>query len=117
MDLLSDVWETPKIAKKSVRVGAAITDALIIFIVGCVIGYFWGTPLEDGSIGFHLEGWPAIVWFATIFVLMPLQEGFTGKTIGKRVAKIKVVKEDYSDCTTANAIVRHLLDAVDMAFF
>lgn len=116
-DLLSDVWEEPKLAKKRTRFGAAVIDTLILLLIGWIIGYFWGNTPQDGSFGFHLEGLPAMGYFLIIFCLMAVQEGLTGKTIGKRVAGIKVVREDYSDYTTGNAIVRHLCDVVDVPFF
>ncbi len=47
---------------------------------------------------------------------MPVQEGLTGRTIGKRIVKIKVLKEDLSDNSVGTSIVRHLFDVVDMFF-
>ena len=113
-DLLSNVWEAPKLAKIWTRVGAAIIDMLIIGLLGWIMAYFWGNIARNGTFGWHLEGGPAMLFYLLLFFLIPVQEGLTGKTIGKRVAGIKVLKEDYSDCTTGNSIIRHLCDIVDL---
>jgi uncharacterized RDD family membrane protein YckC len=113
-DLLSDVWEAPKIAKKRTRFGAVVIDALILFLVEWIIAFFSGQTNHDGSFGFHLQGLPAFLALGILFCLIPVQEGLTGKTIGKRVAGIKVVREDFSECTAGNAIIRHLCDIVDL---
>lgn len=115
-DLLSDFSDRPRIASKRIRAGAAIIDMLIVGIAGLLLGRFFGESYAtDKRIGFHLEGGVALAWWLFIICLIPLQEGLTGKTIGKRVAKIKVVAEDYSPCSPGAAIVRHLFDFVDLA--
>lgn len=113
-DLLSDVLELPKLAKKRARFGAAVIDILILGLLGWIIAYFWGTVNRNGTLGWHLKGGPAMLFYLLAFFLIPVLEGLTGKTIGKRVAGIKVVKEDYSDCTTGNSILRHLCDIADL---
>jgi uncharacterized RDD family membrane protein YckC len=42
-----------------------------------------------------------------------LQEGLTGKTIGKRVLGITVKRLDLTDTNVGSPLVRHLLDIVD----
>jgi uncharacterized RDD family membrane protein YckC len=47
---------------------------------------------------------------------MPIQEGFTGRTIGKRVLRIKIKREDFSDASVSASIIRHLFDIIDLFF-
>lgn len=115
MDLLSDLIEKPRFAPIKYRVGASLIDFLMVFLITAIMGHFFGESYsEDGSTGVRITGWPAFVLFLGIFALIPLQEGLTGRTIGKRIARIKVVKEDFSDATVGTSIVRHLFDMVDM---
>ena len=48
--------------------------------------------------------------------MISIQEGLTGKTIGKRIVRIKVVKEDTSEGSASSSIIRHLFDIIDMFF-
>ena len=118
MDLLSDISGKPRLASIGIRIGAAIIDLLLIWIVGIILGRLFGTPLpRNEGFGFQLQGWPALLWFALIFCLMPLQEGLTGKTTGKRLAGIRVVKDDYTTSATGASIIRHFFDFVDFFLF
>ncbi|MDR3713737.1 MAG: RDD family protein [Puia sp.] len=122
MDLLSDLLETPEISPKRVRVAAAIVDFLIIWIIGFGLGLLFGQSRTgiSGETGYffsiHLTGIPAILFFLSWIGLMPVMEGMTGKTIGKRVMKIKVVKEDFTDTTIGRSLARHLFDSIDCFF-
>lgn len=40
-------------------------------------------------------------------------EGITGQTLGKKLAKIKVVKKDFSNINFVQAFVRRLFDPID----
>jgi len=116
-DILSDVLEAPKLASIGQRIGAALADFVILGVVGFVFGYFWGTQYEeDGAVGYRLHGLPAVVLFAIDFCLMPLNEGLTGQTLGKRISGIKVVKQDGGMMSVGASFVRHLFDIIDMFF-
>jgi uncharacterized RDD family membrane protein YckC len=117
MDLLSDIIEEPKIARIGYRISAAIIDFIVIWLAGFVVRLLFGvTGPENEGLNVYLTGIPAALWFLIIFALMPVQEGLTGKTIGKRVVRIKVVREDFSAGSVGRSIARHLFDAVDMMF-
>lgn len=114
MDLLSDVFEEPKFALRRVRIGAALIDLSIIALVGYIIGIFFGQAYTtEGIVGYHLEGWPALLWFGAVFALIPLQEGLPGKTLGQRLVKIKVVRAHTLEVSVGASIVRHLFDIID----
>lgn len=116
-DILSDILEPPKPASIGQRIGATLVDLVILSIIGFVFGYFWGTPTaDDGSFGYSVNGLPALVLFAVDFCMIPLMEGLTGQTLGKRLSGIKVIKQDGSKMTVGTSFVRHLLDVVDLFF-
>ena len=118
MDLLSDLIIEPNIAPIKYRVRASVIDLLVLWLVFYVIAHFYGESyVENGVAGVRLTGLPAFAYFAIFFGLMPLQEGLTGHTIGKRIMKIKVLKEDLSDNSVGRSIVRHLFDIVDLFCF
>lgn len=94
------------------RIIALFLDTLIaIFIVGALFFIRGSTILELSEEKFFLFfGLPAIIieFFYYIFL-----EGFMGQTIGKKIMKIVVVKEDGSRCTYLAAFIRNLLRIVD----
>jgi uncharacterized RDD family membrane protein YckC len=113
-DLLSDVYVEPKLASIGSRLGAAIVDFVILVIVGVGFGSLWGEHYSSPEAsGFRLTGLPALAYFAICFLLLPVQEGVGGKTIGMRIMGIRVKRKDLSDAGVGNSIVRHLFDIVD----
>jgi uncharacterized RDD family membrane protein YckC len=117
MDILADPVVEPKIAPIKYRISAAIIDFLIIWLIGFLTGYLFGDYYAyDDSIGYHLTGFPAFFLFAIEFGLISIQEGLTGKTIGKRVVRIKVIKDGTSETFVSSSIIRHLFDIIDMFF-
>lgn len=117
MDLLEDLNVEPKIAPIKYRISAAIVDFLIIWLIGFLMGYLFGDRYAyDDSMGYHLTGFPAFILIATEFGLISIQEGLTGQTIGKRVVRIKVIKEGTSESSVGSSVIRHLFDIIDMIF-
>ena len=53
-----------------------------------------------------------VSWMAFII----LTEYRSGQSIGKRLIKIKVVRQDWSNTTFLNTFTRHLFDIVDVIF-
>lgn len=118
MDLLTDPDIEPKLAPIKYRISAALIDFLVIWLISFLMGYLFGEYYtDDDSAGRHLTGFPAFILFIIDFGLISIQEGLTGKTIGKRIVRIKVIKEDLSDVTLSSSIIRHLFDIVDLFFF
>lgn len=63
-----------EIAKKRYRILAFIIDFYIFGIIGFILGFFFGTPLED-EVGYNLNGLPAFGMFLIGFFLWPISEG------------------------------------------
>jgi uncharacterized RDD family membrane protein YckC len=117
MDLLAELTLEPKLAPIKYRISAAIIDFLILWLISFLMGYLFGDYyVYDDSLGYHISGFPAFFLFVIDFGLISIQEGVTGKTIGKRIVKIKVVKENYSNSSIASSVVRHLFDVIDIIF-
>ena len=116
MDLLDHSYQT-ELAPKRIRVLAAFIDLIIIWIIGFIFGFFFGEPkASEQEIGFHVTGLPAFIFLLFIFILIPVMEGITGQTIGKKLSRIKVIKENGADISFLNSLVRHLFDFIDMIF-
>ena len=117
MDLLSDIIDQPKLAPIKYRISACLIDVLIFWLITFIMGYFFGSYYAyDETVGYHLSGFPAFFLFLIGFGLISIQEGLTGRTLGKRVVGIKVLSDDFSEGSVTASIVRHLFDFVDMIF-
>lgn len=91
------------------RIFAQIIDTVF---VGFIIGLFLAVSGQNSRSLFLFLGVLAalVYWFAL--------EGLTdGKTVGKVVTGIKVVKEDGSKCSIGASITRNLLDIIDGLFY
>lgn len=94
------------------RIAAHIVDAIIIIILYMLVGFAMA-----GSFSFEYTGaaaYPLIAAGGLIGLLyFVLLEGLTGATIGKRLVKIKVVREDGSPCGIGPAVIRTILRVID----
>lgn len=104
-----------QLAKISYRIIAFIIDFYIYGIIGFIIGFFFGTPLEN-EIGYNLNGLPAIALSGIAIILWPMSEGIYGQTIGKRILKIKVVSNNLKPCGIGQAFVRYFFGFFDLIF-
>jgi len=118
MNLLSEFEADYKIALKRTRIAAALIDFFICWFIGFVIGIIGGDFYQDSEgFGFNLKGYPAFFWVLSWILIIPINEGVSGQTIGKRVLKIKVVRNDLSLTNIPVSLIRHLFDIVDLIFF
>ena len=114
MDLLTENFSTPQLAKKRIRIFASLVDFILFMIICYIIAVLSGQTYSGGDkSGFNLTGVPAFIAWALGFILIPVNEGLTGQTIGKRLFKIQVVQSDYTKTTLGTSIVRHLFDFID----
>jgi len=103
-----------EVAKKRYRIGAFLIDFFIYWLIGMVIGIFFGTPNNEG--GFSYEGLPAFGMFLIGFFLWPISEGIWGQTIGKRFLDLKVVTDNYKPIGIGQAFGRFFLGIIDSMF-
>jgi uncharacterized RDD family membrane protein YckC len=106
----------PKLAQTRQRYAAALIDYLLyLTIIFAMVFYFGekGTTDSDGTVHGQVNGFPALLVFASWFLLFPVAEGLSQQTIGKALFGIRVVKIDYSKASMGSCLVRHLFDFVD----
>ena len=103
-----------EIAKKRYRIGAFLIDFFIYWLIGMIIGIFFGTPNDEG--GFSFNGLPAFGMFLIGFFLWPISEGIWGQTIGKRFLDLKVVTNEFKPIGIGQAFGRFFLGFIDYIF-
>ena len=96
------------------RAVAIIIDSILLFVVGYVIAAATGGTTAGG---FELQGGPAFLMLAIGLAYYIVLEALHGATIGKRVMKIKVVKEGGQPLDWQASIVRNVLRIIDGIFF
>ncbi len=104
-----------EIAKIRYRIGAFLIDFFIFWLIGLVLGIFFGESL-DNELGFHMTGLPALGMFLCGFFLWPISEGIWGQTIGKRFLYLKVVTDDYRPIRFGQAFGRFFIGIFDYIF-
>jgi uncharacterized membrane protein SpoIIM required for sporulation len=112
---------TYSIAGIGSRAMAAITDLLLVAAAFVVLGIVWFLVIAAGGFaGFNLSGsWGLalliIVQFALLWGYYVLFEGLMdGQTPGKRLHRIRVVREGGYSVTFGTSAVRNLIRVLDM---
>ena len=98
------------------RFVAQIVDGVILLILYFVLG-----AAMFGSFTFDVLGLSALsfmgVFMLLFFLYFIVLEGAMGSTVGKRITKIRVVREDGSPCGFGPAVVRNVLRVIDILPF
>jgi len=110
-DMLDDIIVEPKLASIGSRIGAAFIDFVVLVLIFYGAASLWGDRPEEG--GLRIQGVIAWLYNGICFLLIPVQEGISGKTIGKRIMGIQVKRKDYQEAGVGLSVVRHLFDLVD----
>lgn len=94
------------------RFGAQVVDAIILIVLFFVIGF-----AMSGSFNFQYSGpdaYPFIGAYGIVaFLYFVVLEGSMGATVGKKLLKLKVVREDGSVCGFGPAFIRNILRIID----
>jgi uncharacterized RDD family membrane protein YckC len=94
------------------RLVAQIVDTVVLVVLFLLVGF-----VLSGSFAFEYQGeaaYPFLTAYGLIVILYyAILEGTMGATVGKKVVKIKVVKDDGSACGIGPAFVRTLLRVID----
>lgn len=118
MDILNEFSAEPKFASFKTRMAAAFIDLIIYLGIGVILALLFGQVIQtDGGFEFNLSGLPALIFMAIWFLLFPVNEGVTGQTIGKRICKITVVKQNLNPVNIPLSLVRHLFYIIDFFLF
>src|SRR3712207_7684345 len=77
------------------RVIATLVDGVVLGFVFAVMSMLLGSSsAQGGQVSGSLEGLSALVYFVIVFAYYILMEGYLGRTVGKVLLGIKVVRED-----------------------
>jgi uncharacterized RDD family membrane protein YckC len=113
-----------KIASIGQRVAAGIIDLFIYLILSFLIALIFVEKkrnFEDNgsgfSIGILLPNYIVFLWMFLWLIFITTSEYQSGQTIGKRILKIKVVRQNLTKATFANIFLRHLFDIIDIILF
>ena len=94
------------------RFVAQLVDAIILWVVFFLLGFGM-----TGAFSFDLYGsaaWPFIgAWGLIVLLYFVVLEGTMGATVGKKVAKIRVVQEDGKPCGIVPSLIRNILRIID----
>ena len=92
MDMLDEFSGDLRLASTKQRLAAVFIDFVCIWLIGFILGYFFGEYQADrDGFGFELTGLTALLFVIAWFLLIPINEGLTGQTVGKRFLKIYVI--------------------------
>jgi uncharacterized RDD family membrane protein YckC len=94
------------------RFVAQLIDAIILWVVFFILGFAMA-----GTFTFDFYGTAALpflgIWAIISVLYFAVLEGTTGATVGKKIAKIKVVQEDGKPCGMGPSLIRNILRIID----
>jgi uncharacterized RDD family membrane protein YckC len=104
------------------RLCAALIDIAVLFALFVVMSVLFGdtstsSTRQDGNQiaggNISLTGAPFLLYLALVFVYCIWSEAVTGKTLGKLIMGIKVVRSDGDACGLRGALLRNVLRVID----
>lgn len=96
------------------RILGGIIDVILVSLFFFFFVRIFGKLLPDGT--YHVGGFLAFIMFLVIFLYYIVLEATTGKTVGKYIAKTKVVNAEGAKITWGQSIGRNLMRIVDGLF-
>jgi len=102
------------IASVQKRIIGGLVDMVLLMVGYMIFGKLFGTA-AGGVIA--LSGIPAFIYLIFGFLYFVLMEGRTGQTVGKMVAKTKVVNASWEQINMQEAVLRTLLRFIDGFLF
>lgn len=112
--LMSDPASTDPTDVLGRRVGAALLDIVVLGVLFVILGLLIGdTNTEGSSASVNLSGGPALLFFALSLLYYFIPEATSGRTLGKRLLGLRVVREDGGAAGAGAVAGRTLLRVVD----
>ena len=100
------------------RAMAAAIDWFCVAVIVCLLSLrFNHSENANGSstyLTFALSAMTSFIGLLVWLAFIPICEGLTGRTVGKRLMKIRVVRLDFSPISISNALIRHFFDLVEI---
>jgi uncharacterized RDD family membrane protein YckC len=107
------------LAQISKRIIASLIDYFLFSLAYAMLLFAFGQEgkSDDGRPTIQLNGWlnsiPVILWIVTF----PIMEAFEGKTVGKKLMKLQVMKLNGRRYTMIDSFKRRICDWIDFALF
>jgi len=96
------------------RIAAALIDLVVIGALFVLLGVVFGKSETSGSsASINLTGFSALVFFGLTFAYYWLCDGIGGRTLGKALLGLRVVRTDGVPIGLGRAAIRTLLRIVD----
>jgi uncharacterized RDD family membrane protein YckC len=101
------------------RFMAALIDVFILSMLLVLLRFLFRDIGEDGQpvSAAAISTTAGLIWFVIAVLQVPVSEGLTGRTIGKRIMKLRVVHLDFSPVTLSASFIRHIMDVIDWSLF
>jgi uncharacterized RDD family membrane protein YckC len=97
------------------RVAAALIDGIVVFVLLVLVGIVTGDAEASGDyFSVQLEGIEALVWALLALGYYIATEAQWGRTAGKRVLGIRVVRLDGSTAGAGPVVTRNVLRIIDI---
>jgi uncharacterized RDD family membrane protein YckC len=107
----------------ALRFVAVLLDAIIVFFpLAIVVGLLAGGGYSErgpgyANVGVAVEGNGALAFLIAALGYYVICESLTGRTLGKRMVRIRVVDEDGDHVGLGAALIRNVLRVIDGLFF
>lgn len=100
------------LAPLRIRLIAALLDQLIFYVLLTFFVLGFPEMMDD-----DMDDWKFFFTIVGLWVFYyPLAESISGQTIGKKLFRIKVIKEDGKAVVFGDTIVRRVMDLIDFLF-
>ena len=98
------------------RIAAWIIDLIILFFVAIfVMGFSFVSSLFMMNVGFIVGGILSMILIVFVYTIA-LETAWNGQTVGKKIVKIRVVKENGKSITFTEALIRNIFRIIDNQF-
>jgi uncharacterized RDD family membrane protein YckC len=103
-----DFITSPLVKNLESRVAARLVDSAVV-VTMCALASYIGLFVVRAPL-YVVIAFPVVVYLSYYTVL----EGSYGQTVGKRLVNLVVVKQDGSQMNKRSALIRHLVDPLDI---
>jgi uncharacterized RDD family membrane protein YckC len=93
------------------RILGGIIDVVIIAAFFYLYLLFFGKETSPGE--YYVSGFSAFIMFLIMFLYFVILEKLTGKTLGKLIAKTRVVNADGNKISWGQSLVRNIIRPID----
>jgi uncharacterized RDD family membrane protein YckC len=103
-----DFITSPLVKNLESRVAARLVDSAVV-VTMCALASYIGLFVVRAPL-YIVIAFPVVVYLSYYTVL----EGSYGQTVGKKLVNLVVVKQDGSQMNKRSALIRHLVDPLDI---